>query len=152
VPRARTSRSRQERLYEEATRAAASLQAELEDLFGSLSDLEEDTPAAAVPAAPLTEAPPATTSRVTGTDDDEPAALPVATTTVEPPTPPLTPDHGRPTETPAAVPMSGYSILGPADLQAIPWDRIRREQKYRYRNAGRTVMIKRLRKGEFRIK
>lgn len=46
IIRLRTSRSRQDRFYRETVRTAAALQAELEGLFGSLSDLDDDGPSA----------------------------------------------------------------------------------------------------------
>ncbi|XP_011874126.1 PREDICTED: LIM domain-binding protein 3-like, partial [Vollenhovia emeryi] len=95
VVRARTTVSRQEQLYQTATQATAALASELENLFGSLSDLEDEPVTATEPAAAatVTEAP----------------GLPTP-----PPTPAATPDPA-PGATPTSGPPPGYGYFTSAN-------------------------------------
>ncbi|XP_011883704.1 PREDICTED: vegetative cell wall protein gp1-like, partial [Vollenhovia emeryi] len=108
VARSRTTRSRQELLYEEAMRSNQAMCEELEALFGSLSDLEDEpTPTnSAVPEAP---------------------EAPLVAANAVPPTPPPTP--GVPSSTgnedppaniagsPGSGPFQGYSTLPDEELR-----------------------------------
>ncbi|XP_011862100.1 PREDICTED: C2 calcium-dependent domain-containing protein 4A-like, partial [Vollenhovia emeryi] len=95
--RARTVRSRQEQLYDTAARTTAALASELEELFGSLSDLDDE---------PIPE------TRVNaGTENG--AAPPAAPITPSLPTPPPTPaaSPAPRAETTTSGPPPGYGYF-----------------------------------------
>ncbi|XP_011862262.1 PREDICTED: protein enabled homolog [Vollenhovia emeryi] len=139
VVRARTTVSRQEQLYRTATQASAALASELENLFGSLSDLEDE---------PVTTAEPAATTVVA-----TPPELPTP-----PPTPAATPDPASVADQPPGPPPGyGYFTGDNGDgfnglLRDVPWHRIRPGQRYRHHTAGRTIIVKRLRNGEIQLR
>ncbi|XP_011880099.1 PREDICTED: proline-rich protein 36-like [Vollenhovia emeryi] len=151
VVRNRTARSRQELLYNAAAQTTAALASELEELFGSLSDLEDEPmPPAQTGTRPEAAAATPTSQPPLGT----PAAPGLPT---PPPTPATTPTPGA--EKAPSGPPPGYGYFTGSQpttnqgrLDGIPWDRIRPGQRYRHRTAGRTVIVKRLRNGEFRVR
>ncbi|XP_011858149.1 PREDICTED: zinc finger protein ZIC 5-like [Vollenhovia emeryi] len=139
VIRARTTVSRQEQLYQAAAQTTAALASELDALFGSLSDLEDE---------PMATTEPARTATVAATPE-----LPTP-----PPTPAATPEP-VPVTSPTAGPPPGYGYFTGDNgdgfnglLRDVPWHRIRPGQRYRHHTAGRTIIVKRLRNGEIQLR
>ncbi|XP_011859051.1 PREDICTED: enhancer of mRNA-decapping protein 1-like, partial [Vollenhovia emeryi] len=116
VVRARTTVSRQEQLYRTAAQTTAALASELEALFGSLSDLEDE---------PMPTAEPPTTITV-GTTTGLPTPPPTPATTPEP-VPGTNPTPGPPPGYGYFTGNHGGEFSGL--LNGVPWQRIRPGQR-----------------------